>query len=45
MVEEQNHGRIILLNSEGNKEWEFVTKINGDISYVTWSRGLRMKCL
>ncbi len=39
MVEEQNHGRIILFNSDGKKEWEFVNKdINGDIGRVQWSR-------
>ena len=39
MVEEQNHGRIILFNSKGEKEWEFVNKDkNGDIGFVTWSR-------
>jgi hypothetical protein len=27
MVEEQNHGRIILFNNKGEKEWEFVIKI------------------
>ena len=39
MVEEQNHGRIILFNSKGEKEWEFVNKDkNGDIGHVQWSR-------
>ena len=39
LVEEQNHGRIILFNSKGEKEWEFVNKDeNGDIGYVNWSR-------
>ena len=39
MVEEQNHGRIILFNSDGKKEWEFVNKdINGDIGLIKWSR-------
>ena len=39
MVEEQNHGRIILFNSKGEKEWEFVNKDkNGDIGLITWSR-------
>ena len=39
MVEEQNHGRIILFNSEGEKEWEFVNKdSNGDIGFISWSR-------
>ena len=44
MVEEQNHGRIILFNNEGKKEWEFVNKDeNGDIGYVTWSRVIEDK--
>jgi len=39
MVEEQNHGRIILFNSKGEKEWEFVNKDkNGDIGFISWSR-------
>ena len=39
MVEEQNHGRIILFNNKGEKEWEFVNKDkNGDIGFVSWSR-------
>ena len=39
LVEEQNHGRIILINNKGEKEWEFVNKdINGDIGFVSWSR-------
>ena len=39
MVEETNHGRIILFNNKGEKEWEFVNKDkNGDIGHLTWSR-------
>ena len=39
IVEEQNHGRIILFNSKGEKEWEFVNKDkNGDIGVINWSR-------
>ena len=39
MLEEQNHGRIILFNNKGEKEWEFVNKDkNGDIGFVSWSR-------
>jgi len=35
IVEEQNHGRIILFNNKGQKEWEFVNKDqNGDIGLV-----------
>jgi len=39
MVEEQNHGRIILFNNKGEKEWEFVNKDeNGNIGFISWSR-------
>ena len=39
MVEEQNHGRIILFNNKGEKEWEFINKDkNGDIGFISWSR-------
>ncbi|WP_428079565.1 arylsulfotransferase family protein [Candidatus Pelagibacter sp.] len=39
MVEETSHGRIILFNSKGEKEWEFVNKDeNGDIGLVNWIR-------
>ena len=39
MIEEQNHGRIIMFNSNGEKEWEFVNKDkNGDIGFISWSR-------
>ena len=39
LVEEQNHGRIILFNSSGKKEWEFVNKDkNQDIGRINCSR-------
>ena len=39
MVEEQNHGRIILFNNKGEKEWEFVNKDkNSNIGLISWSR-------
>jgi hypothetical protein len=39
MVEEQNHGRLLLFNNKGEKEWEFVNKDkNGDIGFIRWSR-------
>ena len=39
MVEEQNHGRIILFNNQGKKEWEFINKDkNGNIGFISWSR-------
>ena len=39
MVEEENHGRIILFNNMGKKEWEFVNKDkNGNIGEISWCR-------
>ena len=39
MVEETVHGRIILFNKNGQKEWEYVNKdIDGNIGRVFWSR-------
>jgi hypothetical protein len=39
MVEETVHGRIILFNNQGQKEWEYVNKDkNGDIGRLSWSR-------
>ena len=44
LVEEQNHGRIILFNNVGEKEWEFVNKDqNGEIGRVSWSRVIEEK--
>ena len=38
-VEEQNHGRLILFNNEGQKEWEYINKdVDGNIGRVVWSR-------
>ena len=39
MVEEQNHGRIILFNNKGEKEWELVNKDKDEnIGLISWSR-------
>ena len=39
LVEEQNYGRLIFYNKEGEKEWEYVNKDkNEDIFYISWSR-------
>ena len=39
LVEEQNHGRIILFDKTGEKEFEFVNKDKNDnIGYISWSR-------
>ena len=39
LVEEQNHGRLILFDKEGNKEWEYVN-INkkNQVGYIKWVR-------
>ena len=39
MVEETIHGRLILFNNKGEKEWEFVNKDENDkIGRLFWSR-------
>ena len=39
MVEEHNHGRLILFNNQGIKEWEFINKDqNGYIGEFQWTR-------
>jgi hypothetical protein len=39
MVEETIHGRILLFNNEGEKEWEYINKdMNGDIGKLSWTR-------
>ena len=39
LFEEMDHGRVILFNQNGKKEWEFVNKdVNGDIGFLSWSR-------
>lgn len=44
MIEEQRHGRIILFNNKGQKEWEFINKSqNGDIGQINWSRVIEDK--
>lgn len=44
LVEEQNHGRILLFNNRGKKEWEFINKDkNGDIGLISWSRVIEDK--
>ena len=44
LVEEIDHGRIILFNNKGEKEWEFINKdINGNIGLVQWSRVIEDK--
>ena len=39
LVEEQNHGRIIIYDKNGNKELEYVNKDkNGNIGLIKWVR-------
>ena len=39
MVEEQNHGRILFFDSQGDLEWEYVNKANnGNVYLLSWSR-------
>ena len=39
LVEEQNHGRLIIFDKYGEKEIEYINKDeNGDIGFVSWSR-------
>jgi hypothetical protein len=39
MVEEQNHGRIIFFDKNGNVEWEYVNKDDkGNVYFISWSR-------
>ena len=39
MVEEQNHGRIIFFDKNGNVEWEYVNKDDkGNVYSISWSR-------
>ena len=46
LVEEQNHGRLIFFNKEGEKEWEYVNKDEkGDIHLISWSRIIKNKML
>ena len=46
LVEETIHGRLILLNNKGEKEWEFVNKNkNGNIGRINWSRVIEDKNL
>ena len=38
-LEEENYGRIVLLDKNGKLEWEFVNKDNqGNINMLSWSR-------
>jgi len=39
LVEEQNHGRLILFDKNGSKVWEFVNKdTKNDVFFISWSR-------
>lgn len=43
LLEEQNKGRILLLNSEGQIEWEYTNEDEGQVSILNWSRVIRNK--
>ncbi len=44
LLEEQNHGRLIFFNNQGEKEWEFVNKDDkGNIYLISWSRVIEDK--
>jgi len=44
LLEEQNRGRLILINSSGDVEWEYVNKDDKDNIYaITWSRIIKDK--
>ena len=46
LVEEQNYGRLIFFNKDGEKEWEFVNKDDkGNIYVLSWSRIIEDKNL
>jgi len=46
LFEEQNHGRLIFFNKDGQKEWEFVNKdSNGKVYPISWSRIIKDKKL
>ena len=46
LVEEQNHGRLIFFDKNGEKEWEFINKdSNGNIYFISWSRIIEDKGL
>ena len=39
LVEEQNHGRIMIFDKNKKKEIEYINKDdNGDIGFISWSR-------
>ena len=44
LIEEQNKGRLVYLNRDGELEWEFINKDdNGDIYIISWSRLIKDK--
>ena len=37
-LEEQNYGRILLLNNKGDLEWEYINRAkNGKVYILNWS--------
>ena len=46
LVEEHNKGRLILLNNQGEIEWEFINKDDkNNIYIISWSRIIKDKKL
>ncbi len=46
LIEEQSHGRLLLINENGDLEWEYINKSDDEKVYqLTWSRILRDKKL
>ena len=38
LIEEQNYGRLLLLNSNGDLEWEYINRgKNGKVYILNWS--------
>ena len=45
-VEEENYGRIVLIDKNGELEWEYVNKDNqGKVNWLSWSRIIKDKKL
>ena len=44
LVDEQNHGRLIFYNNNGETEWEFINRSeNGKIGHIFWPRVIEDK--
>ena len=46
LIEEQNEGRIVLIDSKGKLEWEYVNKSSKNkVYFISWSRVIKNKNL